>query len=123
MPYSTATVVPSAAIWASDRSTKMTPRSTTCTPRYAWIPVRMRLAMNGARRNCNTSIQFSYAERKLLRFGKGLRELIDIIVEQLKIIVHFFHTAYRRQQDQHLPAGLLCNRVRGAQIEIGLHQN
>ena len=28
-----AIVAPSAAIWASERSTKMTPRSTTCTPR------------------------------------------------------------------------------------------
>ena len=30
---SSATVAPSAAICASERSTKMTPRSTTCTPR------------------------------------------------------------------------------------------
>jgi hypothetical protein len=46
-----AMVAPNAAIWASERSTKMTPRSTTCTPRYAWIPAITRLATNGAARN------------------------------------------------------------------------
>src|SRR2546430_2534258 len=35
MPTTMATVAPRAAICASARSTKITPRSTTCTPRYA----------------------------------------------------------------------------------------
>ena len=51
-----AIVAPSAAICASDRSTKMTPRSTTWTPRYAWMPVRIRLATKGAARNASMDV-------------------------------------------------------------------
>src|SRR2546425_972958 len=63
-PANTATVVPNAAICASDRSTKITPRSTTWTPKYAWIPVRIRLATKGASRNVNMSMLFELSERR-----------------------------------------------------------
>ena len=47
---SSAIVAPNAAICASERSTKITPRSTTCTPRYAWMPAITRLATKGGSR-------------------------------------------------------------------------
>src|SRR4029079_16952806 len=91
-----AIAAPSAAIWASDRSTKMTPRSTTCTPRYEWIPVRMRLAANGASRNCRGS-------RSILagsHFLDGVAQQLDVVVEERDEVVDALLAAHRRRRLQ-----------------------
>src|SRR5438309_7196918 len=85
-----AIVAPSAAICASERSTKMTPRSTTWTPRYAWIPVRIRLATNGAARNCRVVRSIASLRSRLL---DRRDEQVDVVVEQLEIVGRRRHAA------------------------------
>src|SRR5690349_3460877 len=53
-PYSSATTLPSAAIWASERSTKITPRAMICSPRYEWMATRIMHATKGATMNAST---------------------------------------------------------------------
>src|SRR4051812_24418225 len=128
MPARIAMVAPNAAICASARSTKMTPRSTTCTPRYAWMPVRIKLARNGSNRNCKISIRSprsflgSYAAR-LLRRLERLGEQRNIVIEQLEIVGNRRLPAHRGQYHHDLPTGLARNRVRRLQIEVWLHQD
>src|SRR5215510_8333430 len=90
---SSAIVAPRAAICASERSTKITPRSTTWTPRYACIPVRMRLATNGAARNSSIEVSTLFA------------------------------SADRRRHDQDFAADVARDFLRCLQIEIRLDQD
>src|SRR6266849_2452097 len=130
MPTSMAIVAPSAAICASAKSTKITPRSTTCTPRYAWIPAMIRLARSGHLRNSRISIypprapsEQSDGTYALPRSGEGLHEKIHIVIEELEIIGNFFFAADRGHQDNHFRAGFARYRVRRLQIEVWLHQD
>src|SRR3954469_11565799 len=113
-------VAPRAAIWASDRSTKMTPRSTTWTPRYAWMPVRIRLATNGAARNSRTLSSIALLRRRL--FDRRHQQ-VDVVVEQLEVVARLRHAADRRRHHQDLAAGVGGNRVRGLQVEVRLDQD
>src|SRR4029453_12629586 len=81
-----AIAAPSAAICASDRSTKITPRSTTCTPRYEWIPVRIRLATNGASRNCSMPVSIALLRPAGANLLERSREQVDVVVEQLEVV-------------------------------------
>src|SRR5919112_1519137 len=94
---SSAMVAPSAAIWASERSTKMTPRSTTCTPRYAWMPVRIRLATNGAARNWRIVRSILFRARRL----DCVHQQGQVGVEQLEVVRRLRHTSDRRRHHQH----------------------
>src|SRR5712692_7140158 len=130
MPTRMAIVAPSAAICASAKSTKITPRSTTCTPRYAWIPAMIRLARSGHLRNSRISIypprapsEQSDGTYALPRSGEGLHEKIHIVIEELEIIGNFFFAADRGHQDNHLRAGFARHRIRRLQIEVWLHQD
>src|ERR1700741_3797639 len=116
MPARMATVAPRAAICASARSTKITPRSTTCTPRYACMPVKIRLAINGHNRNGRISI---------VSFGllESLFDQVDIVIEQLKIICHLLLSAYRREVHEYFGSCRRPNAVRRFQIKIRLDQN
>src|ERR1700758_4767828 len=116
MPTRIATVAPRAAIWARARSTKITPRSTTCTPRYAWMPVRIRLAMKGQSKNGRISMFF-------LRLLECLLQQIDIVIEELKIGCHLFFPAHRRQIYEHFCAGGCANAVGGFQVKVRFDQN
>src|SRR6185436_5737963 len=110
-------VAPSAAICASERSTKITPRSTTCTPRYAWMPVRIRLATNGAARNgMTTESSTLLRSRRLDRVDQHR----DVGLEQLEIVGRRRHAANRGRQHQHLGPGLRGDRVGRLRIEVGL---
>src|SRR5439155_323744 len=53
-PARNASAMPRAATCASARSTKMTPRASTWSPRYAWMPVRTRHAKKGTARRSST---------------------------------------------------------------------
>src|SRR5256884_2049068 len=72
----------------------MTPRSTTCTPRYAWIPVRMRLATKGASKKTRISIRSLLA---LFCFVKGLLQLRNIVIKQLEVVGDFLFSAQDRK--------------------------
>src|SRR6187455_1903853 len=99
-----AIAAPSAAICASDRSTKMTPRSTTCTPRYAWMPVRMRLATKGAARNASIAESMVSSLRLGADFLQRADEQVDVIVEQLEIVGDFLDAADRWRHHEDLGA-------------------
>src|SRR3954465_11249751 len=99
---SSAIVAPSAAICASERSTKMTPRSTTCTPRYEWMPVRIRLATNGAARKSSIARRDRSPILARPRLLDRVHQQVDVVVEQLKVVVHFLHSADGRQHDENL---------------------
>src|SRR6266852_4811132 len=115
MPIRMAMVAPSAAIWASARSTKMTPRSTTCTPRYAWMPVRIRLAMNGRIRNGSISI---FLFGLLESFGQHS----NIVIKELEVIRNFRFSSHGWHQYHHLAPGHAGNAVGRLEIEIRLDQ-
>src|SRR5436309_7508605 len=86
---SSAIVAPNAAIWANDRSTKITPRSTTWTPKYAWMPVSIRLATNGAAKNWRTVVSMLP-----LLFRAGFLDRVDqqveIVVEKFEVVCSVF---------------------------------
>src|SRR5919198_3603633 len=112
-----AMVAPSAAIWASDRSTKITPRSTTWTPRYEWIPVRIRLAAKGAARN------FRILRSMSLLCSGGLdrvHEELDVVIEELEVVGDLLLASDGGRHDQHFRSGLSRDRVRCLQVEVGL---
>src|SRR5205085_8890001 len=120
-PARMAMVAPSAAICASAKSTKITPRSTTCTPRYAWMPVRIRLATNGASKNKKISIELlswlvSGGVKRLLQFG-------NVVVEKFEIVGDLFLSADRRRQHEHLRSRFPRYRLRRFQIEVRLNDN
>src|SRR5262249_5255726 len=113
-------VPPSAAIWASERSTKMTPRSTTWTPRYACIPVRMRLATNGAARNSSIEVSTLFAPSCLLdRFD----EQVDVVIEQLEVVGDFLDPAAAGRHDQDVAADVAGDLLRRLQVEVRLDQD
>src|SRR5256714_9167761 len=121
MPTTIATVAPSAAICASAKSTKITPRSTTCTPRYAWMPVRIRLATNGASKNKKISIELL---SWLVSGGvKRLFQLGNVVVEKFEIVGDLFLSTDRRRQHEHLRSRFPRHRLRRFQVEIRLHDN
>src|SRR5207244_2128277 len=120
----------------------MTPRSTTCTPRYAWIPVRMRLATKGASKKTRISIRsllalFCFVKgllqlrmktrisiRSLLAlfcFVKGLLQLRNIVIKQLEVVGDFLFSAHRRHQHDDPRAGFTGDGVRCFQIEVRFH--
>src|SRR6188768_4142893 len=81
---SNASVAPSDAICASDKSTKITPRSTTCRPRYAWMPAMIRLAAIAGSRNCRiVQSIIRLLSRELLQRA---RQQVDVVVKQLDVI-------------------------------------
>src|SRR5437016_12888320 len=96
----------------------MTPRSTTCTPRYAWIPVRMRLATKGASKKTRISIRSLLA---LFCFVKGLLQLRNIVIKQLEVVGDFLFSAHRRHQHDDPRAGFTGDGVRCFQIEVRFH--
>src|SRR6187549_3712296 len=99
-PCQMAMAAPSEAICASDRSTKITPRSTTCRPRYAWMPAMIRLAAMGAARN--DRIAGSIIAGSTARGGfERRRELADVEVEQRDVVGHLLVAANRRRQLEH----------------------
>src|SRR6266545_2080534 len=112
-----AIVAPNAAICASERSTKMTPRSTTWTPRYAWMPAMTRLATNGAARNDRIVMSMKLLRSCLL--DRAHHE-IDVVVEQLEVVGHLLHAADRRRQHDDLRAGLAPDRVWRLRVEVWL---
>src|SRR5262245_49295502 len=113
-----AIVAPSAAICASDRSTKITPRSTTCRPRYAWMPAMIRLAAMAGARNCRI------VQSTIRLFPSDLferaRQQPDVVVDQLDVIAGRFLAANRRRQHQDLAADLIGNGLRRLQVEVRL---
>src|SRR4029077_1374531 len=120
MPTRIAMVAPSAAICASARSTKITPRSTTCTPRYACIPVRIRLATNGQIRKGRISIGLL---EPLLRRLECLAQQSNIVIKQFEVVRHVFFAAHRRQVLDDLPTRFASNSLRSFQVEIRLNQD
>src|SRR5580765_7671385 len=120
MPTRIAMVAPSAAICASARSTKITPRSTTCTPRYACIPVRIRLATNGQIRKGRISIGLL---EPLLRRLECLAQQSNIVIKQFEVVRHVFFAAHRRQVLDDLATRFASNGLRSFQIEIRLNQD
>src|SRR6476660_6123055 len=120
MPTRIAMVAPSAAICASARSTKITPRSTTCTPRYACIPVRIRLATNGQIRKGRISIGLL---EPLLRRLECLAQQSNIVIKQFEVVRHVFFAAHRRQVLDDLPTRFASNGLRSFQVEIRLNQD
>src|SRR5262245_48909211 len=126
MGRSSAIVAPNAAICASDKSTKITPRSTTCTPRYAWMPAITRLAAKGHLRNSRTceSICMVASECCRLRHvAQGVDEHVDVVVEELQVVGDRLLAAHGWRHHEHLGAGLAGDRVRRLPIEIRLHQD
>src|SRR5579864_90878 len=120
MPTRIAMVAPRAAICANARSTKITPRSTTCTPRYACIPVRIRLAINGQIRNGRISMSLL---RPLLRLLERFGQQSNIVIEKLKIVCHLLLTAYGRQINHYFSSRLAGDAVRSLQIEVRLNHD
>src|ERR1044072_6996571 len=117
-PCHTAIAAPSDAICASERSTKITPRSTTCRPRYAWMPAMIRLAAIAGSRNCRiVQSIIRLLSRELLQRA---RQQVDVVVEQLDVIAGGFFAANRRRQHEHLAAKLIGDRLRRLQVEIRL---
>src|SRR5262245_57390815 len=103
-----ATVAPRAAICARARSTKITPRSTTWMPRYAWIPAMIRLAAKGAARNCRMVVSMSS-----FLLGAGFPDGRDDPgkdgVEELDVVGDLLLASHRGRQDHHLGACLARN--------------
>src|SRR4051812_43593171 len=97
-----AMVAPSAAICASARSTKITPRSTTCTPKYAWIPVRIKLAAKAHFRNSNISM-YSVL---LLGLVVGLYQQGNVVIEKFKVVRRFRYATHGWRQHKHASARL-----------------
>src|SRR6185503_11478686 len=110
-------LAPRAAIWASERSTKITPRSTTCTPRYEWMPVRMRLAANGAARNFRISRSMGLLCPGLL---DRVHHQLDVVVEERDVVGDLLLPAPRRRHHQHLRPRLPRDGVGRLRVEVGL---
>src|SRR5262249_30304720 len=98
----------------------MTPRSTTWTPRYACIPVRMRLATNGAARNSSIEVSTLFAPSCPL---DRLDEQVDVVVEQLEVVGDFLDPTDRRRHDQHLAADVAGDLLRRLQVEVRLDED
>src|SRR6202165_833415 len=103
--------MPSAATCASARSTKITPRASTCRPNQACIPVSTRPARKG---------QKSSSTMLLERGGQAF--YVDI--EKRNVIVRSGLRAYGRQQRHRLGAAALGDLAheRGIRVGIGDHQ-
>src|SRR5205807_10277373 len=59
----------------------------------------------------------------LFRRVECLDQQTNIVIEELKIIIHSLFTAYRRQIDDNLGAGFPPDRLRGLEIKIRLNQH
>src|SRR5262245_31017568 len=100
----------------------MTPRSTTCTPRYAWMPAITRLAVNAGSRNCKMSqCMMLCPALHAGRLERGQQRL-DVVVEELKVVVHWrsLGAADRRGQRDHLGARVAADGVRRLRVEVRL---
>src|SRR4051812_19391738 len=98
----------------------MTPRSTTWTPRYAWMPVRIRLATNGAARNASIDVSSTLFRPALL---DGVDQQVQVVVEQLEVVRHLFRAPDRRRHDEHFAARAPADRVRRLQVEVRLDEH
>src|SRR2546425_8364138 len=88
------------------------------------MPVRIRLAKNGQRKNSRTSMLPPVCGREALtRSGKRLGQQRYIVIEQLEIVGNYLLAAHRRQQDDHLACGFARYGVRGLQVEVRLDQD
>src|SRR5215211_2555962 len=81
------------------------------------MPVRIRLATNGAARNWTMVMSMrSLGARRLDR----LDQQVDVVVEQLEVIAGLRHAADRGGHDERLAAGVRRDRVRRLAVEIRL---
>src|ERR1700758_2581948 len=83
------------------------------------MPVRMRLATKGQIRNGRISIRSPC----LLRSLEGLDQQSDIVIEELKVVCHFFLSAHRGQVLDDLTTSVASNGLGSFQVEVGLHQD
>src|SRR4051812_22805825 len=81
------------------------------------MPVRIRLATNGAARNWTMTENSTLFPRRRL---DGVDQHGDVRLEQLQKIARRGNAAVRWRQNQHLAAGLRGDRVRRLRIEVGL---
>src|SRR6266403_1070917 len=81
------------------------------------MPVRMRLATNGASRKRKISIERS---PRLVRGVERLLQFVYVVVEKLEVVGDLFFSPNRRRQDEHLAARFARNGVGRFQVEVRL---
>src|SRR5262245_33443433 len=84
------------------------------------MPVRIRLAANGAARNSRTVKSITLFRSALL---DGVDEQIDVVIEEREVVANLLDPADRWRQHEHLCAGLTADRIRRLRIEVGLDQH
>src|SRR5207253_9819142 len=82
------------------------------------MPVKIKLATKGGSKKARVSFMNSSFDLR-----EGFAQELDVIIEQLKIIVHFLHPAHRRKQNHNLATHRASDGVRSPQIKIRLNQN
>src|SRR5450759_3512160 len=82
------------------------------------MPVRIRLAIKGARRNEKVSI-----DRSLFELGERVDQQVDVVIEELEVVGDFLVSAHGGHQDHHLAAYIGGDRIGRAQVEVGLHKD
>src|SRR5687768_4990151 len=89
------------------------------------MPVRIRLATNGAARNVSVaeSIPLLLRLRRSANLTQCGYQQVDVVVEQLEIIGHFLDTADRRRHHEDVRTGGPSDGVWRSEIEVGLHEN
>src|SRR5215472_17017952 len=78
------------------------------------MPVKIRLAIKGARRNERVSIESS-----LFVLRECADQEIDVVVEKLEVVGDFLVSADRGHEDEHLAAYAAGDRIGRSQVEIG----
>src|SRR5205807_6466400 len=77
--------LPNAAIWASERSTKITSRAITCSPRYEWIPTSTIQATNGASMNVSMLGLLGLLLSRSAGRAERTRQLRDPEVDEVEV--------------------------------------
>src|SRR3989454_6906961 len=98
---------PSAAIWARDRSTKITSRAMTCRPRYDSMATSTRQATNGGIISWIPLITPPASLGRGARGAEGARQLRDPEVHEVEVRVHARRAARVGRDDHGLGAGAL----------------
>src|SRR4029434_4466278 len=86
------------------------------------MPVRMRLATKGAARKASIAESMSSSVCGGADLLEGANQEIDVVVEQLEVVRHFFDSAHRRRHHQHLGSRLPADGGRRLQIEVRLNE-
>src|SRR5438132_13732724 len=104
-PVSNATTLPRAAIWASERSTKITSRAITCSPRYEWIPTSTMQATNGASMNVSMLGLLGLLLSRSAGRAERPRQLRDPEVDEVEVRIDPRGTADVHRDDHGLGPG------------------